>query len=389
MRIVHIVPTYLPATRYGGPIYSVHGLCRGLAAAGHDVTVYTTSVDGPHDSDVPHGRPVLMDGVKVMYFRSSHARRLYWAPSMRVALIDGLRRADVVHLHSVFLWPTNMAARLAVRAAVPYVLAPRGMLVRELIRQKSRWVKTLWLRLIEAYTLRHAARLHFTSEIERAQAAQLYPVLPPASVVPNGVDLPAERDDALPADAALRDAVQRGPFCLFLGRVHWVKGIDRLLRAVAGTGIRVLICGNDEEGYLEIVRGLIRSLHLEPNVALFAPVHGADKWRLLSRARMLVLPSMSENFGNVIPEAMSVGCPVVATSGVGASELVRLARAGLVCPPEDEALRDALKQLWSDDALRDRMAASAFAYARDHLTWAAVARQMVDCYTRAVQSRDA
>src|SRR5260370_167350 len=43
MRILHVVPTYLPATRYGGPIYAVHGLCRALAARGHDVTVFTTN----------------------------------------------------------------------------------------------------------------------------------------------------------------------------------------------------------------------------------------------------------------------------------------------------------------------------------------------------------
>ena len=46
MRILHVVPTYLPAVRYGGPIYSVHALCQGLAAAGDEVHVMTTSVDG-------------------------------------------------------------------------------------------------------------------------------------------------------------------------------------------------------------------------------------------------------------------------------------------------------------------------------------------------------
>ena len=53
LRLLHIVPTYLPALRYGGPIRSVHALCRALAADGHDVHVFTTSVDGPADSAVP------------------------------------------------------------------------------------------------------------------------------------------------------------------------------------------------------------------------------------------------------------------------------------------------------------------------------------------------
>src|SRR5262249_28482423 len=54
MRILHVVPSYLPAVRYGGPIFAVHGLCRALAARGHEVQVFTTNIDGaalaPHQS---------------------------------------------------------------------------------------------------------------------------------------------------------------------------------------------------------------------------------------------------------------------------------------------------------------------------------------------------
>ena len=54
MRILHVVPTYIPAFRYGGPIYSVHGLCKVLAGLGHDIHVFTTNnADGDRDSDVP------------------------------------------------------------------------------------------------------------------------------------------------------------------------------------------------------------------------------------------------------------------------------------------------------------------------------------------------
>ena len=60
MRLLHVVPTYLPAVRYGGPIRSVHALCRELAAAGHDVEVFTTSVDGPTDSNVPLMKEIML-----------------------------------------------------------------------------------------------------------------------------------------------------------------------------------------------------------------------------------------------------------------------------------------------------------------------------------------
>src|SRR5437763_8887724 len=124
MRLLHVVPTYLPATRYGGPIFAVHGLCRALAARGHEVTVFTTNVDGASVSDVPVNEPVMLDGVRVRYFASS-LRRLYFSPGMRDALRD-LRGFDVVHAHSVFLWPTMAAARAAARQRIPYTISPRG-----------------------------------------------------------------------------------------------------------------------------------------------------------------------------------------------------------------------------------------------------------------------
>jgi hypothetical protein len=53
MRILHVVPTYLTAKRYGAPSFAVHGLCRLLAARGYHVEVFTTNVDGSTNSAVP------------------------------------------------------------------------------------------------------------------------------------------------------------------------------------------------------------------------------------------------------------------------------------------------------------------------------------------------
>src|SRR5438034_1111935 len=126
VRLLHVTPTYVPAYRYGGPIYSVHALCRSLVTAGHEVHVYTTSVDGPDDSWVPMDRAVNLDGVRVCYFRSCRLRRLYWSPDLWTRCNSMAGVFDAIHLHSVFLFPTWAGARAAARAAVPYVLSPRG-----------------------------------------------------------------------------------------------------------------------------------------------------------------------------------------------------------------------------------------------------------------------
>src|SRR5262249_49765833 len=160
MRILHVVPTYLPAVRYGGPIFSVHGLCRALAARGHDVHVVTTNIDGSGESAAPIGVPVRLDGVTVRDFRSPLLPRLSWAPALGQTLAREAAAFDVLHLHSVFLWPTWAAARSARRARVPYLISPRGMLVKELIERRNRLVKSAWIKLIEKSNLEMASTIH-------------------------------------------------------------------------------------------------------------------------------------------------------------------------------------------------------------------------------------
>jgi len=250
MKVLHIVPTYLPATRYGGPIYSVHGLCKALAAKGHEVHVFTTNVDGENNSDVPINTAVDIDGVKVWYFSSDRLRRLYYSPQMKIELETRIKEFDLVHLHSVFLWPTSAAARIAYDANVPYVLSPRGMLVKELVQRKSRWLKTAWLRLIEKKTLEQAARLHVTSFDEAVDLSEFSFRRPSVINIANGVDLPEGwLQEDVTKDVA--DVISASDYVVYFGRINWKKGLDRLLRAwVDVPGWRLVIAGNDEEGYL-------------------------------------------------------------------------------------------------------------------------------------------
>jgi glycosyltransferase involved in cell wall biosynthesis len=111
MRILQVVSAYLPAFRRGGPLRSVHGLSCALAQLGHEVEVYTSSMDGVQNLDVPLEQPVILDGVKIAYFSVPWMRRLAWAPALSRRLRETIHGFDVVHLHSVFLWPTARAAK--------------------------------------------------------------------------------------------------------------------------------------------------------------------------------------------------------------------------------------------------------------------------------------
>ena len=377
MKILHVVPTYVPAWRYGGPIRSVHNLCRALVARGHDVHVYTTSVDGPDDLPVLTGKPVDVDGVKVWYF-PVRFRRLCWSPTMKRTLNDQIATFDFVHLHSIFLWPTWAAARAAERARVPYCVAPRGMLVQDLVARKSAWLKRTWLALIERHTLERAAFLHATSELEAEEAHRFGYRLPPTVVVPNGVEI--EQDLVTPASPI--PGISAGQKrLLFLGRVNWKKGLDRLIPALKQMpNAQLLIAGNDEEGYRNKLEVLAKQEGVYDRVRFLGMVDGAVKTALLRDVDLLVLPSYSENFGNVVLEAWAAACPVAVTREVGLASVVAETGAGAVVPGEPDALGTTLARLLDQPVELDAMKARGWQVVTERFGWAGIATRMEQAY---------
>ena len=377
------MPTYLPAVRYGGPMYAVHALCRSLVALGHEVHVCTTSMDGPGELDVPLGAPVDRDGVKVWYFRSDGLRRLAMSDGMRSHLRDRLAQMDLVHTHSVFLWPPWHAARRARGGGVPYVMAPRGVLVPELLALRNRVAKTLWLRLLEWPNLAGADALHFTSDLERADAARLGIPVEKAAVIANGIDLEETR-----AGGKITAGPIPGPFVLHLGRISWKKGLDRLIQALPrAAGVHAVIAGYDEEGCRAALERLAQECGVAGRVHFLDPVYGEAKWTLLRAARALALPSYSENFGNAVLEAMAVGRPVLVSPGVGLSAAVRASSCGLVVDAEPAALAGALQQLWRDEALCSAMGERGRALVEKDYAWPRIAAQMGALYLSILDAR--
>ena len=301
---------------------------------------------------------------------------------MASVLRSEIRRFDVVHLHSVFLWPTFAAARAAQAAEIPYVVSPRGMLVADLIRRRNRLVKSAWLAVCERGNLERAAAIHATSHIEAAELGQFRWRLPGTAVIPNGVTV-ADADDWAGAEVSpdVREAAT-GSLVLFLGRISWKKGPERLLHAFARTqGGTLAIVGPDDEGLTPRLRVLARDLGIAERVR-FVPrgVLGADKAHLYRAARVFVLPSFSENFGNTILEAMQNARPVVVTPQVGAAEIVRAASAGLVADGDPASFGAAIDRLLADRPLAEEMGAAGRRYVVANLSWAAVAADMEALY---------
>ena len=80
LKLLYIIPYYLPDVSFGGPVFSVSALCESLVAQGVAVTVYTIG----YDKSETYPQVVKLNGVEVHYFRGDKGKpcqisRQLWA----------------------------------------------------------------------------------------------------------------------------------------------------------------------------------------------------------------------------------------------------------------------------------------------------------------------
>jgi glycosyltransferase involved in cell wall biosynthesis len=375
MRILHVMPSFWPATRYGGPIESVLRLCQALIKEGVSLEVVTTDADGEGDLSVPTDHLAEAEGVPVRYFARRPRTRFAFSAPLAAHLARAISAFDLVHVTALFSFSSAAAMSLARAQGVPYVVSPRGTL-RPWALGSKRWKKAPYFHLVERPNLVRAAGIHATSDDERDEATRLVPG-PLAFTVPNGIDLP-------PAPPVARNPRR----LVFLGRIHPVKGFDVLVPALSRLAralpeVETLVAGPDEDGEWTRVEAAIARANPRPRVRWLGPVRGEDKLALLASAAALVLPSHSENFGMVVAEALACGTPVVVSKNCP-WRVVEERGAGAWVDNTPERIEGALRAILTlpEDARR-RMGEAGRSIA-EGLGWAEVARGMIARYEEAM-----
>lgn len=367
----------------------MHGLSRELVELGHEVEVFTTNLDGWEELEPQPPTSAAIDGVEVSYFEAGLGRRFHRAPKMARALRHRVSEFDVVHLHGMFTWPCYRAAREAWRAAVPYILSPRGMLVQDLIERRGSVRKQLWIRAIDRQTIENANVVHSTSELEQHEIAKFNFDINREVLIPNGVQIERFDGDWTTVTPSIKSLAKRADLILFLGRINWKKGLDRLANALVSLDHGHVVIAGTDDGYESELKQLLVDLQVEDRVTFVGQVTGNDKQALLNAAALLVLPSYNENFGNVVLEAMAAALPTVVTKDVGASSLVESTKSGLVVDGSTASLKNGLDCLLRDRTLRERMGLSGQAAAQKDYGWRPIAERFEACYRKLTQEHQA
>jgi glycosyltransferase involved in cell wall biosynthesis len=147
------------------------------------------------------------------------------------------------------------------------------------------------------------------------------------------------------------------------------RGFEGVLKIAGGAGLET-----------PLVVETISRLGIERQVVRLGYVDALELPALYRHARALVSPSLWEGFGLPLLEAMATTTPLVASDIPVHREVAE--DAAVFAPPRDpEALAQAIERVWTDEALRSRLAARGAERVRD-FSWAAAARKMLEVYRK-------
>ncbi len=299
MKILFPIRAFYPH-HGGGPSLSVYWMAKALVRKGHDVTVVTTThgLENKYPADTWND----IDGIMVQYCSSS------WR-LLRLTLRQ-IKNNDILHLTSLCYWPSVViAAYSKIFTRKKIVWSPRGELADSAINGSCS--KQILFKLY-GNLFRRRVYFHGTSDKELEEITQ---ILGSCKIIklPNYLELSPKYDRP------------QGRYLLYLGRISPIKSLDKLFEALnisksfLESDYKLLLAGKsviaEEVACENQLRSQVLSLGLQDKIQFLGEVGGVAKDELLSGAYFSFLVSESENFGNVVVEAMAQGTPVVTSLG--------------------------------------------------------------------------
>ncbi len=389
MRVLHIIPSISPVC--GGTSRAVLDIVLALRQAGVEAEIATTNDHGLQLLPIPLKQRTEYQQVPVYLFPKLSVgpcalQEFNFSISLTTWLWQNITNYDLVHVHMLFSYPATVAMRISRFRNVPYITTPHGLLCHWSLQQSTR-KKQLFMTLIERKNLVRSQLLHVTAEKEKAELAALKLgvksfVLPLGLYMPN---LIANASEKLRQRLGIFDDA---PIILFLGRLHYKKGLDYLISALGRLQhipFHFVLAGSGSQAYELELKTLLKAASIEDRSYRLGFVSGELKDIILQGADLFALSSHSENFGIAVLEALAAGLPVILTPGVALSEMVAAQQLGYVSKLDVDNIYHTLTKALEINETTASMGQRASQFVRSHYTWDKTAQQLIQTYTAIVE----
>lgn len=280
----------------------------------------TTSILGLYDFLFPKGKTTLLTLYGKSSFRENQinleTKSLLSRKGLSTKLIKVVWRLlsgtnhNVVILNGAWALYNYVVVFICILRDSDVIWFPRGCLMPLAIKRGRYRLSTLLkqcaLLTFERFVMMHSSRIIVTSEMEKESIPAIY------------WDKVLIRSNPVKVNRCLlenSDSRMRENYILFLGRIHPIKRIDKLILSAIANDFKLIIAGPDFNNYWAKLNESFE-VELRENITYVGPVFGEEKFDLIEGARYLALVSDSENFGNVVLEALGHGTPVIVSEGV-------------------------------------------------------------------------
>lgn len=374
MKIVHIHHHYWPVV--GGLENAVKALAEEQARLGHEVHVVTSAYGA-------EGRP-REEEINGVYVHRVKAVRLMGYPDLMypLELPDLFKDADVAHGHSQnSLFTVKMlqhAKKRGVKTAIHFMavdaLGDHPNPITRLLG--SKYSSAVTKRAVREFDIHMARSLRDRELLMSRYGAR------DVHYVPDGVSNELLNTEYL-GDWFRRIRNIESDYVLYIGRLHPLKGIHYLIKAMkivsdeVKNSSLVIIGPGDQRPYID----LANRLGIRDRVLFLGYVSDREKIGALDASTALVLPSICnyvEVYPMVISEAWARQKPVIATAVGGIPYRVKNGENGILVPPRDaKTLANAITTLLTDKELARRLGARGRKYVK---SWIQIARETLKLY---------
>lgn len=378
VRILHVVA--IPdAVNGGGLIERTLHLARALTAKGATTAVLTL------DIGLTAARRRDFEGTELHVVPCLNRR--YVLPGTRPArLMPILAGFDVIELTGHWSLLNAAAYRAARRLKKPMIVRPAGALG---VVGRSTVVKRLYNRVVGHAIIRDADGYVSVASSEMAEYARYGVSADRLTLIPNGIDVPAQRPLDC-ADFLQRHGLTGRRFILFMGRLSYIKGPDLLLQAFADVTNDLpehsLVFAGPDDGLRAALERLVEDRGLGDRVRFVGYLGGADKACAYQASDFLALPSRREAMSIVALEAGAAGTPVLLTDQCGFDD-IETCKGGRVVAATAAALGEGLRDMVAKkDGLRE-MGNALRAHVAEHYTWPRAADSFLALCHRALRAQ--